>query len=294
MGKTATLHVTLHGKTTDRPLPEPMAVEVSPGLRLAVELGTTGAEPGEHIPTTLIWYPADDFTPIDLALRWRRATDDAAIASAPLPMPPDLPMATWPTRDWFRQVTALPIPAELPPGEYVLVIEPVAGAPVAERVVRRPVTVTPSSRSFTAPPLAQPLEVSLFEAAERVTPQLQLLGLRDALPSTIEPSQPLTVTLVWQAPTGQTAPAYDYTISVQLLEGDGNPIAQSDLLLTDGSSSWLPGQVVTQPVTLAPPATAGDYRLIVVIYDPARDGLPRLITAAEADFVDLATLRVVR
>ena len=85
-GKTATLHVTLRDKTTDRPLGDPTdAVEISPGLRLSVAPSRFEAEPGQDIPTTLIWYPADDFVPLDLALRWRRSATEELVADLPLP-----------------------------------------------------------------------------------------------------------------------------------------------------------------------------------------------------------------
>jgi hypothetical protein len=36
---------------------------------------------------------------------------------------------------------------------------------------------------------------------------------------------------------------------------------------------------------------AGEYRLIMALYDPAQPGAPRLLTTAGADHVELGTLR---
>ncbi len=289
LGKSVTLTVTLREKTTDRPLPTPTtAVEISPGLQLALEPTISRGEPGQRFATTLLWYPADDFTPLDLAVRWRRVVDDTVVATTPLPLPPNQPMRNWPTRDWFRQVVALQVPLALPAGDYLLTVEPTASN---WSMVRRPFAVLPSSRTFTPPLMAQRIGVDL--AAALGQPQVRLLGLAEIVPTTLAAQSPLRVTLVWQAPADQAPPAHDYTMSLQLLAADGRPAAQIDLPLAGGTSTWLPGEVVTQTVTLAepqPPAgyRLGDYRLIVAVYDPAQPGNPRLVTPAGANFIQLA------
>lgn len=289
-GKTVTLDLTLRDKTTDRPLIQPTdAVEVSSGLQLAVEPAISSGEPGQHVATTLLWYPAEDFTPVNLAVRWRRMADGTVASSAPLILPSALPMRDWPTRDWFRQVIAIQVPLDLAAGDYILAFEPAADStPNVDDVVRQPFTVLPSSRSFTPPPLAQPLQVDFFAPTARTTPQLHLLGLRNPLSMPIAAQTALTVTLVWQAPIDQAPPANDYTMSIQLLAANGLPAAQVDLPLAGGTSTWLPGEVVTQTVTLAEPRAPGVHRLILVIYDATQPGNPRLMTATGEDFIELA------
>ncbi len=289
LGKTVTFDLTLREKTTDRPLAQPTAaVEVSNGLQLAIEPTISSGEAGQRFATTLLWYPTDDFTPVDLAVRWRQVADDTVAASAPLILPPGLPMSEWPTRDWFRQVIALQVPLDLPAGEYTLTVEAEANADSAsEGMVRHSFTVLPSSRSFTAPRLAESLQLDLFAPTARDVPQLRLLGLRDRLSIPVDAQTPLTVTLVWQAPVDQAAPIHDYTISLQLLAADGLPAAQIDLPLAGGTSTWLPGEVVTQTVTLGEPLPTGDHRLIAVVYNPMQPGNPRLVTATGEDFIEL-------
>ena len=293
-GKTVTLPVTLRGKTTDRPLPEPTdAVEISPGLRLSMVPSRVEAEAGETIPTTLIWYPADDFTPVDLAIRWRRVSDNSVAAELPLPMPPDLPMRDWPTRDWFRHVLAIPVPADLAAAAYLLTIEPSTTITTNERaVVQQQVTILESSRTFIAPDMAEVLNIDLYERNNgqnnTSAPQLRLLGLRSSPPTTVEPATELTIAPVWQVPSEADAPAHDYTMSIQFLDEDGHPVAQSDIRLTNGSSSWLPGQVVAESVAVTTPPAPGVYRLILVVYDATRAGFPRLASATGEDFVELA------
>ena len=60
------------------------------------------------------------------------------------------------------------------------------------------------------------------------------------------------------------------------------------MTLADGTSTWLPGQVVTQTITLDGPRSPGVNQLIVAAYDPQREGNRRLVTAAGIDFVELA------
>lgn len=289
-GKTATLHVSLRDKTTDRPLPEPTdAVEVSPGLRLSMVPSRYEAEAGEMIPTTLLWYPADDFTPVDLVVRWRRVSDNSIAAEFPLPMPPDLPMEDWPTRDWFRHLIAIPAPADLSADLYQLAIEPAATtSPNTALVVDQEILILESSRTFIAPDMAEVLNIDLYEQSNNSTPQIRLLGLRESPPTTVEPASQLIVAPIWQVPTEIDAPAHDYTISIQLLDEDGLPAAQSDIRLTNGSSSWVSGQVVAESVALTTAPAPGLYRMIIVVYDASREGFPRLETAAGDDFIELA------
>jgi len=292
LGKTVTLDLTLQEKTSDRTLPTPTAaVEISEGLQLAIEPAISSGEAGEAIATTLTWYPADDFTPVDLVVQWRRAADGTIAASTPLILPADLPMAQWPTRDWFRQVIALQLPVELAAGDYLLTV--VAAHDVAEAeatIVQRPFTVRAINRSFTPPPLAVPLQVDLFATSAPEKPQLRLLGLRDKLPPTMETAmdtEATTVTLVWQAVAEQTTAAHAYAVTLQWLAADGLPVAQIDLPLAGERATWLPGEVISQTMTLVAPPPSEAKRLIVAIYDPGLPGNPRLVTAAGDDFIDL-------
>lgn len=115
-------------------------------------------------------------------------------------------------------------------------------------------TVAPSSRRFAAPVLAQEIGAVLGG-------QIELLGL------TAQDAGSATVDLVWRAADTPTA---DYTVSLQWLGTDDRPAAQADALLPGPSATWLPGQVVTQSVTVPLPPLPGDYRLVAVLYNAAR------------------------
>ncbi|MCB0184927.1 MAG: hypothetical protein KDE31_11710, partial [Caldilineaceae bacterium] len=153
--------------------------------------------------------------------------------------------------------------------------------------IRRRITVTASTRRFTPPDLAQPFDVALFRTAEPATAQLRLLGLVTPAPTVIDVNTPITVTLAWQLPETASTPTVDLATSVQLLDQANQPVTQSDGMPGGATSALLPGQVLTQTVTLPGVPAPGTYRLIVATYDPQQPGNPRLVTATGEDFVEL-------
>lgn len=121
--------------------------------------------------------------------------------------------------------------------------------------------------------------------AQRVTfaNGVQLLGYdvqKDAARSRVR------VTLYWQA---SPTPSPDYTVFVHLVGADGmrgqydSPPARGGLPM----SGWLPGEVIADehPVAVTPDAPAGDYQLLVGLYDPATGA--RVPTSDGADHVRL-------
>ncbi len=88
---------------------------------------------------------------------------------------------------------------------------------------------------------------------------------------TFDRSQPVSVTLVWQA---ESAADISYTVFVQLLGEDGNVIAQSDAVPAQGNrpmTGWRPDEYIVDlhQVTFHQDATAGSATLIVGMYDAA-------------------------
>ena len=62
---------------------------------------------------------------------------------------------------------------------------------------------------------------------------------------------------------------------------------EADALLPGPSATWLPGQVVTQSVTVPLPPLPGDYRLVAVLYNAADPAFPRLPLAGGGEWVQL-------
>lgn len=89
--------------------------------------------------------------------------------------------------------------------------------------------------------------------------------------ATVAPGGVLTLEAAWRpiAP-----PAADYVVFTQLLDDAGNLVAQRDMAPmggTERTSSWQPGQAVTDRIGLRVPMSAapGAYSLILGLYDPA-------------------------
>ncbi len=113
----------------------------------------------------------------------------------------------------------------------------------------------------SAPTMGSSLEA---EFSDGVT----LLGY-DIAPAAVMPGETMTVTLYWQA---RTAPSGDYQVFVHLLGDDSHPLAQGDSPPVMGdypTSLWADGEIIADPhpVALPPDLPAGDYRLLVGMYN---------------------------
>jgi mannosyltransferase len=141
-------------------------------------------------------------------------------------------------------------------------------------------------RQFDVPPIAHPTDITFGE-----TGQLKLIGYD--LPSTnFAPGGMLPVTLYWQAGIEMDV---NYTVFVQLLNSAGQVASQQDLQPLAGAApttTWLPGEILTDPYSLALPANLppGDYRLITGLYNAATG--ERLPVASGGDFVELQQVAV--
>ncbi|MCB0114706.1 MAG: hypothetical protein KDD84_11470, partial [Caldilineaceae bacterium] len=84
---------------------------------------------------------------------------------------------------------------------------------------------------------------------------------------------------------------------VQLLAADGAPVALLDTAPLDGYASFaeLPvgvDLVERAGLALPPDVLSGEYRLVAGIYDPTREGAPRLQTQGGGDVLDLGTVQI--
>ncbi len=112
----------------------------------------------------------------------------------------------------------------------------------------------------------------------------------------VPPGGILTLEADWQA---TAATDRDYVVFAQLLDAAGGLVAQRDMAPVGGTghtSTWAPGTVVTDRIGLRvpPDVAAGDYTLIVGLYDPATgERLPVLDGVSRgADHVVAGEVRV--
>jgi 4-amino-4-deoxy-L-arabinose transferase-like glycosyltransferase len=90
----------------------------------------------------------------------------------------------------------------------------------------------------------------------------------EPLPQVVHTGQPISLTVYWRA---TSVPPTDYITFVHLLDPAGNLAAQIDRPPRDGrypTSFWMPGEVVSDTLTLRVPATATPdiYRLVGGMY----------------------------
>lgn len=176
--------------------------------------------------------------------------------------------ADWPGQASFIGRAHLPLPADLAPGTYALIIQLIDanGEVVGSEGELGRVEVVGRARDFTVPPVQTRIDA-------RFDGQIALIGY-DAAQSASE----LKLQLVFQA---LTAPRGDYKYFVHLFNPQDEVIAaQADAVprnFTYPTTLWVKDEVVTESITLSLTAVpSGRYRVALGWYDPATPDLARL------------------
>ncbi len=199
------------------------------------------------------------------------------------------PTSSWLPGEEVDDRYLLRLPRELPAGLYRLEV----GLYQLASGHRLPLAGGGSSLVFSAikAPLPGPDRAPSLPLDIAFEQRVRLAGY-DLDPSPPRPGAPLRVTLHWRA----SAPlAVDETAFVQLLDGGGRLVAQSDAKPAGGNyptTVWGPGEGIADSHTLALPAglPPGRYRLIAGLYDPAGSRLP-LLSGGDAAVLGEVELR---
>jgi hypothetical protein len=174
----------------------------------------------------------------------------------------------WPDNDLRRTSYVLPIPAELTPGEYELMLtlsDQQTGEPVGDTAVLGNVFIHPIS----------PLNATSVMWENRIS----LLGHDVA-----ESAGNLNVILNWQA----ERPLQDsYKVFLHIQDvNSGEILAQSDTIprnWTYPTTGWQPGEIVRDVITVPLDSLPeGSYRLMVGLYDE-QTGERLLLVAPDGD-----------
>jgi hypothetical protein len=203
----------------------------------------------------------------------------------------NMPTFHWDNHRYIRDEHDLFLPAGTPPLAYAVrvgLIDPdQQGRLVAladqsgDTAWLDTINVAPAGHPAVA--LAQPLDVLFSNDIDAI----RLTGFEI---TALTPAQ-LDFKLAWQT---EQKPQANYTVFAQLLAADGRLMVSFDRPPLDGAyptATWLPNQTVLDPrhIPLAD-IPAGDYTLIIGLYDPA-DGR-RLMTTGGADFAHLTTVTI--
>lgn len=287
LGKTLLIDLTLRAPTA-APVPEAFhGAPVAPGLAVTLAPAVTTVEPGEPLAATLQWALTEQpIERVEFVLQWRNQQTGLLYPDRSLPLDGIVPMTEWSTPQWLRQEVRLRAPVTAPPGAYWVELAPrrddLAVDSAGQAPARVAVTIAPSTRTFTPPPLALPLHAAFHApptTADEAQALVRLLGLKDPLATAVDLNATLPLTLVWQAATDLAEAGVDYSVTAQLLDGTGRPATQSDQLVAGGTASWLADQVTEQRLDLPTPPEPGRYQLVIALYRTDLPGAPRLLTA---------------
>jgi hypothetical protein len=252
---------------------------------LGYDLPTTAVRAGDPLVLVLyqsvsermgdIWMPYARLGPVEA--RW--TTDSRLLTSQWLP------------GEVVVERYELPVPFTLPPGEYPLHLgyADLSGGRAelglstgGSTVDLTTITILPSSPTEgmnRGAPSAKVLE----RALANLDNQVALMGARARVgwwvhralwkePPVVRAGQPLHLTLTWHA---LASPRDSFTVFIHLIDGAGRYVAGHDYTPLGGACptylwfpKWLPGQTLTDPYRLIPPADLppGDYWLEVGMY----------------------------
>jgi hypothetical protein len=266
------------------PLPNPKSQNSNPKLIGYAQPDTI--QPGQEMWLWLYWQAAGPID--DGAVRVSLASQDETI-STDFPLPESLgPLDSWQPGQIRRTVYHLPTSPRLTgeTAELKVAVISKTGQVEGEIPVAQVVLET-RPRQFEPPQITQPTDIAFGQPT-----LLNLIGYD--LPQT-KPShggETLPITLYWQA---EAEMEVNYTVFVQLLNSNGQVLAQVDLQPLGGAApttTWLPGEILTDPYTLTPPPDLppGNYSLITGLYNAATG--KRLPAASGSDFVELTEVTV--
>ncbi|HMQ55539.1 MAG TPA: hypothetical protein PKD98_25890, partial [Anaerolineae bacterium] len=263
-------------------------------------------QPGQEMWLWLYWQartPPDPKTTLRLTLT---SSDGQSLTS-------DVPLfesaanfAGWQPDQVRRAVYHLPTSPRLSgrQARLTLALLNPAAEGVESQLTLPPLELETRARTFEPPPIPHRLDTVFgdpalltllgYEAAVEINDQsLALAGEPLSLAQLASASTAqLLVSLYWQP---QAEIETDYTVFVQLLDPAGQVAAQVDLPPLAGAApttTWLPGEVLTDPYRLPLPAdlAPGPYRLITGLYEPATGR--RLPLAGGGNAVELQQLTI--
>ena len=276
------------------PLPsvaQPIGVTMGEGVRLlGFDASSVEGQPGDTLHIDLFWQATDDRPEPGMAVL-QLASDGGEVRTEISPAAVGSGLKSGQT---LRDLRSLTLPGTLPPGVYNLSLGrrrpdgtwlPVRRGPfplgsiyplATVRVLGRPLNLVP-------PTVQQPTDARFGEG-------IRLVGYD------LEPQRSnLELTLHWQslAPT-----ATRYKIFVHLVGGGGSADirAQVDVYPHLSTTGWLPGEYLSDRVTLDLPAdlAPGHYTLLVGLYDEATGSRLPVFDAAGQASGDSLVLEQVR
>lgn len=282
------------GELGDRlpPIPNVLDRPFAAGLKLrGYRVKPASLGPGDPLTLTL-WWETLGF--VDREVEQEIRLMDAAgrvTYQERRPLVPGYPTSRWGAGEINRAIQRVYLPAALPGGRYRLQV-----GLDGEFETLTTIEVEETVRRYTVPPMEHRIEADFGGQAELLGFSLSTAEGHDLSAERVRAGGTITVTLYWRA--RQPIPE-SYKVTVQLLSQALTVVAQDDSLPARWSrptTSWLPGEVITDPHTLQlrPEVVPGRYTLIAALYhERTGERLRVLQGGVERDHGVLGTIEVI-
>ncbi|MCB0153953.1 MAG: hypothetical protein KDF65_04085, partial [Anaerolineae bacterium] len=262
-----------------QPAGEPLPIAADPqidfmpivAIRRSI-MPETSAEPGQRLLLALLWqagqFNADD---ISVAFDLIDAEGQTFRVGSSLTPSRRYNLPRWQPGEVVLGQYWLDIPPAAAPGPAALQLHLVnsSGFVYDEVFPLETLEIKPSQRNFEPPArLDHPLDAVFGR-------QISLLGLDCAAGCRARPGETISLTLHWRA---EATPDKSYTVFTHLLDAAETVRVNADHAPPKPSQGWLPGEIITDPVTLTlpPDLPPGDYAVEIGLYDAADPAFTRL------------------
>jgi 4-amino-4-deoxy-L-arabinose transferase-like glycosyltransferase len=262
--------------------------------------GEVVARPGESLPLTLYWRAVEPVQAEYTIFVHLLGQDGARYGQADGPALDGLqPMAHWLVGETLPDRRSLPLPSDLDPGQYRLVVG-LYGRENGDRLPIRTAADRDLGDTYTVDYVRVPGPDETLPSPARTVgadltgngDRIRLLGYTLAA-QTADPGGQVGLTLYWQALVPVQT---DYTAWVHLLGANDQIRGQGDGPLVGGffpTSYWDPGELVVDERAVAVDADAppGSYRLVAGLYILSTG---QRLSAADGDRLALDEIRIER
>lgn len=262
-----------------RPDSGPLPIDNDPAIDflpiLAVRrmiLPQTAAQPGDRLLLALLWQAGEfNLDNVSVAFDVTDAAGQTHRVGASFTPSRQFNLPRWQPGDVVLGQYWLDIPPEAAPGPASLQLHliNVSGFFYDEVFPLAGLEILPTGRNFTPPEsVDMPLQADF-------SGQATLLGADCPNRCRAAPGQPLTLTFYWQA---EARFKTNYTIFTHLLGPDETVLINADHAPPKPTQGWVPGEIITDAVTLTIPAglPPGDYAVEVGLYNAADPAFTRL------------------
>lgn len=239
------------------------AADLAQGIRLlGYDLDRERLSPGETLHLTLYWETLgqveEEYT---VLLQLRDGQGFIWAEQEEQPTSGSWPTSRWEVGDLWRDWQDLAVAADVPSGEYHLIIALQKRREIEGEIDLGMVKVEGRPRQFTPPPIDYPLVAWLGESVKFLGYQLSA--------ETVKSGQTLHLTLYWQALAEMST---SYTVFTHLLDKDNYIWGQKDSLPGDGTlptTGWLRGEVIADEydIFVKPETPTGEYMLEIGMYE---------------------------